>query len=193
MAHADGLLPDIEFRDPSPDARFDWIHRRDGETEIYFISNQSPLDATVDVVFRVAGRQPELWDAVTGNIRDLPDYRDENGRTIVPLTACAAAKLVRGVQQASGRRRRGRIQRENFPDARAAHGGDGTVGGVLRSDVVLSGQRHGRESAVRPVGGLEQAARRWHPLLLRHGDVSDDLRIPSAGSCDRSSIWISAW
>ena len=85
VARADGLAPDIEFRDPSPGSNFDWIHRRDGETEVYFLSNQSALDATAHVVFRVAGRQPELWDAVNGSIRELPEFRDESGRTVVPL------------------------------------------------------------------------------------------------------------
>jgi len=85
VARADGLAPDIEFREPSTGAQFDWIHRRVGAMEICFLSNQSTLDATAQVVFRVAGRQPELWDAVTGGIRDLPDYREEDGRTVVPL------------------------------------------------------------------------------------------------------------
>ena len=85
VARADGLMPDIEFRNPSKGAEFDWIHRRDGETEIYFVSNQSARDATAHVVFRVGGKRPELWDAVTGRICDLLDYRDEKGRTIVPL------------------------------------------------------------------------------------------------------------
>lgn len=85
VLRADGLAPDIEFREPSVGANFDWIHRRDGETEIYFVSNQSPLDAAAQVAFRVAGRQPELWDAVTGSVRDLPVYRQEDGRTIVRL------------------------------------------------------------------------------------------------------------
>ena len=92
LVRADGLAPDIEFRavsapsalSPQPSA-FDWIHRRDGETEIYFISNQKSLDAKAEVAFRVSGKQPELWDAVTGKITDLPEWREEKGRTLVPM------------------------------------------------------------------------------------------------------------
>ena len=82
---ADGLAPDIEFCNPSEDAKFAWIHRSVGEAEIYFVSNQAALDSISTIAFRVAGKKPELWDAVTGAIRDLPDYREENGRTLVPL------------------------------------------------------------------------------------------------------------
>jgi hypothetical protein len=85
VVKADGLLPDIEFHNPSAGARFDWIHRRSGETDIYFISNQSAVPTTAEIVFRVAGTKPELWDAVMGEIRDLPEYRVENGRTAVPM------------------------------------------------------------------------------------------------------------
>ncbi|MBI5395945.1 MAG: discoidin domain-containing protein [Verrucomicrobia bacterium] len=85
VTRADGLAPDIEFRNSSQGANFDWIHRRVGATNIYFISNQATCDATADIVFRVAGKQPELWDAVTGVIRSLPEWREENGRTVVPL------------------------------------------------------------------------------------------------------------
>ena len=85
VARADGLAPDLEFRDPAPEANFDWIHRRIGGTELYFISNQSARDTAARIVFRVAGKQPELWDAVTGGIRSLPEWREENGRTSVPL------------------------------------------------------------------------------------------------------------
>jgi len=85
VTRADHLTPDIEFRNPSEKTRFDWIHRRDGGTEIYFISNQAAEDARATVALRVVGKQLELWDAVTGSIRDLPDYREEDGRTLVPL------------------------------------------------------------------------------------------------------------
>ena len=87
ITRADGQLPDIEFRNPSPKARFDWIHRRDGDRDIYFISNQGIDDATASIVFRAAPRQPELWDAVTGKIRKLPVYEGtEDGRTEIPMT-----------------------------------------------------------------------------------------------------------
>jgi hypothetical protein len=85
IARADGLAPDVEFRGSAPQARFDWIHRRDGDTEIYFLSNQTAAAAAAEVVFRTRGKQPELWDAVTADIRQLPQWREENGRTVVPL------------------------------------------------------------------------------------------------------------
>lgn len=85
VVQADGLAPDVEFRDASPEARLDWIHRRSGDHEIYFLSNQSAVPATVKVAFRASGKQPELWDVVTGQIRDLPNWREEEGRAVVPL------------------------------------------------------------------------------------------------------------
>jgi len=85
VVRSDGLAPDIEFREFSNGARFDWIHRRDGDWDAYFISNQSTKDTSGNVLFRVAGKHPELWDAVAGSIRHLPDYREEDGRTLVPL------------------------------------------------------------------------------------------------------------
>jgi hypothetical protein len=85
LVKADRLAPDIEFRRPSTGARLEWIHRRDGETEIYFVANLASAPAFVEAAFRTAGKQPELWDAVTGEIRDLNDWRLDNGRTAVPL------------------------------------------------------------------------------------------------------------
>jgi hypothetical protein len=87
ITHADGQLPDIAFKTSVPGAKFDWIHRRDGETDIYFVSNQSLLDIQVLVVFRAKGKQAELWDAVTGKVRTLPVYKaTEDGRMEIPMT-----------------------------------------------------------------------------------------------------------
>ncbi|MCP4312853.1 MAG: hypothetical protein GY790_16445 [Bacteroidetes bacterium] len=86
---ADGLVPDIEFRNASPSARFEKIHRRHGETDSYFVSNQAVEEIHADVTFRVSGKQPELWNPVTGKIQELPEWREENGRTVVPMTFAA--------------------------------------------------------------------------------------------------------
>jgi len=95
ITRADGLAPDVEFRDLRPGniaPRFDgltvpldWIHRRDGRTDIYFLANLTGHPASARVAFRTAGRPPELWDAVTGELRRLPEFAVEDRRTLVPL------------------------------------------------------------------------------------------------------------
>jgi hypothetical protein len=79
---ADGVSPDF---DHSGDAFIDFIHRTADGTEIYFLANRKNQAETVDASFRVSGRQPELWDPVSGQQRDLPQFGSKNGCTIVPL------------------------------------------------------------------------------------------------------------
>ena len=64
---------------------FPWIHRSSENAEIYYISNQKDQTVEFSPSFRVTGLQPELWDPVTKEQRDLPDFKVENGKTIVPL------------------------------------------------------------------------------------------------------------
>jgi hypothetical protein len=67
------------------DAPVLWTHRTMPGMEIYFITNQSDDEINIKPSFRVKGLKPQLWDAVTGEIRYLNEYTVENGRTIVPL------------------------------------------------------------------------------------------------------------
>ena len=76
---------DIEYAGAAKDANFLYTHRRSADAEIYFVSNQKDRDERVSCVFRVAGKQPELWDAVTGERRALPEWSEAGGQTIVPL------------------------------------------------------------------------------------------------------------
>ncbi|RTQ51624.1 DNA-binding protein [Hymenobacter gummosus] len=62
-----------------------WTHRTAEQFDLYFISNQLDSVQTVELSLRVAGRQPELWDAVTSEIRPAQDWTQENGRTRLPL------------------------------------------------------------------------------------------------------------
>lgn len=60
-------------------------HQKDGDTDIYILSNQDNRALTMDVAFRVTGKQPELWNPVTGVRRKLPAFRQEEKTTVVPM------------------------------------------------------------------------------------------------------------
>ena len=62
-----------------------WTHREQEGLEIYFLTNQSGKDIEVNPSFRVDGLKPQLWDAVTGEIKELSDYTVTDGRTSIPL------------------------------------------------------------------------------------------------------------
>jgi hypothetical protein len=90
VLRAIGVRPDFAYTAQGLSLKS--IHRRTREAEFYFVSDATwPIRAatapavSLEARFRVAGCVPELWDAVTGEIRPLPDYREENGETVVPL------------------------------------------------------------------------------------------------------------
>ena len=81
---ADGVPPDCEFSG-APGVPLDYIHRTDGDAEIYFVANRTNFTATATVAFRVGDKAPELWNAVTGERKFATAYEEKGGRTIVPL------------------------------------------------------------------------------------------------------------
>jgi hypothetical protein len=80
-----GTPPDVEYTRPTFDTTLDWIHRRLGDADVYFVANQKDRAEDVHVSFRVAGRAAELWHPETGEIGPGP-YSIEDGRTTVPLS-----------------------------------------------------------------------------------------------------------
>lgn len=82
---ADGVTPDFEFSAEHADAMLDFIHRRDGDAEIYFVANRSNRWESARCTFRVSGKAPELWDPVTGEHRFAPAYQAVDGRIELPL------------------------------------------------------------------------------------------------------------
>jgi len=77
------LAPDCETAVGNTALPF--IHRRIGEAEVYLVSNQEARPRSAVCTFRVAGRQPELWDAEAGTIEDASCWSIEKGRTSVTL------------------------------------------------------------------------------------------------------------
>jgi hypothetical protein len=76
--------PDFRNSRPGIDTTLVWIHRRTPEAEIYFVANQKDRPEDLVTSFRVEGREPELWQPVTGAIEPA-GYSAAEGRTTVPL------------------------------------------------------------------------------------------------------------
>jgi hypothetical protein len=85
-----GLPPDFQSKradspDSQADSRLRYIHRRAGETDIYFVANGSTEIVTANCSFRVLGKQPELWHPETGSVTPLMRYEEKDGCTQVRL------------------------------------------------------------------------------------------------------------
>ena len=73
------------------DAPVLWTHRSAPGMDIYFISNQSDDQLQLSPVFRTdKNLKPQLWDAVSGEIRALPEYEIAATGIKVPLVLEAA-------------------------------------------------------------------------------------------------------
>lgn len=79
------LPPDFTYTCKDANAYVRFIHRRDGDTDIYFIASQGPGPVDIEAGFRVNGRQPEIWDPVSGQTRNATAFRQEDERTFLPL------------------------------------------------------------------------------------------------------------
>lgn len=75
-------LPDCKLPE---DRSIHYGHRTLKGIDIYFLSNQTNETKEIFPEFRVTGRQPELWDAVSGSIRDLPAFLQKEKSTTVPI------------------------------------------------------------------------------------------------------------
>jgi hypothetical protein len=96
------VQPDLQFKGTHPKTAIDYIHRTTADQEIYFVANRFSQMAyndfeyryltnlpdrweQVECSFKVTGKVPELWNPITGEIKEIVVYREENGRTIIPL------------------------------------------------------------------------------------------------------------
>lgn len=85
MTEAFALINTVPDAKLPQDNSIHYGHRTLGDQEIYFLTNQTEKTQVVTPEFRVSGMQPELWEATTGYIRDLPAYEQSENVTAVPL------------------------------------------------------------------------------------------------------------
>jgi len=89
-----GIAPDFTFTHktkkafgptPYPGGDIEFIHRRVGTDEIYFLTNQHAEAKTVYARFRVTGKQPELWYPDSGEIHRLAHAKTVGAHTELQL------------------------------------------------------------------------------------------------------------
>ena len=78
------LEPDFSYSRPRADTRLLFVHRRLTDGDIYYVDNRSDHEQSVDAVFRVTGKSPELWHAETGR-SDVASFSQSGSYTTVPL------------------------------------------------------------------------------------------------------------
>ncbi|MBK8884219.1 MAG: hypothetical protein IPN67_18210 [Bacteroidales bacterium] len=79
------LYPDLDFP-PECASLTDFIHYKKGDMDFYFIRNTSDKWSTVKYGFRQNSKIPELWNPQTGEIIQVPFYKQEEIHLRIPLT-----------------------------------------------------------------------------------------------------------
>ena len=193
VMHADGLRPDLEIVEdaamaalpaqtlsgiPNPGS-FDCIHRTLDDAEVYFIANLRDAEAAGKFTFRVDGKQPELWDPLTGAIRDAAAFQGAAGRTTVPLQFAPRGSLFVVFRKPIAADAAGNAK-SNFPKPSVAQ----VITGVW---TVRFDPKWGGPASVEfaQLGGLDETARARHQLLLGQGHLHEKVRraglLPAAG------------
>jgi hypothetical protein len=79
------ILSDSVPPDFGSSGKIRYMHRTGKDVDIYFVSNRTDKPVNAACKFRITGKQPELWNPVTGEISALPEYAVEKELTAIPL------------------------------------------------------------------------------------------------------------
>jgi len=70
-----------------------YTHRTGPAMDIYFVSNQQNKTRIINLSLRITGKQPELWNAVTGEITRPEQWSQHGNRTVIPVRLEANGSL----------------------------------------------------------------------------------------------------
>ena len=79
------IAPDFAFNGGAKGTELGFLHRSTDDSEMYFVSNRKDREEKVECTFRVAGKRPKLWNAVTGESRPAVAFKQAGGLTTIPL------------------------------------------------------------------------------------------------------------
>jgi hypothetical protein len=77
--------PDFAIADSVQSDGLTFIHKQVDDVDVYFVCNLQPQRVATEATFRVSGKTPQRWDAVTGAIADVAGWRPAPDGTTLPL------------------------------------------------------------------------------------------------------------
>lgn len=92
-----GLKPDFVVRNARAGDDVNYLHRREGDTDIYYVVRWNRLKDDAMIGFRVTGRIPEIFDPLTGEIAEAEEFHVEGDYTYLPAIPCDAKEATRFV------------------------------------------------------------------------------------------------
>ncbi|MGB2734172.1 MAG: glycosyl hydrolase [Saprospiraceae bacterium] len=110
-----GVPADFNVVESDSKTDYDYIHYTIGQSEVYFVTNQTTEKQKINCQFRLSGLQPELWDALTGDIREAQAFTQNEGITTVPLTLEPYGAVMVVFNTPIGKNKQG-TEQYNYPD-----------------------------------------------------------------------------
>jgi hypothetical protein len=80
-----GILPDLTTNTGDP-KEIMYIHRRIGRTDVYFLFNQQNKTINREILFRVTGKAPEIWNPENGSVLRPAIFSMEEDHTRIPVS-----------------------------------------------------------------------------------------------------------
>ena len=81
-----GIAQDFKILKNDSKTEFDYIHYTIGNSDLYFVTNQTTVRQNIFAQFRISEKKPELWDPLNGDIREAGAFTQHDGLTTLPLT-----------------------------------------------------------------------------------------------------------
>jgi len=78
------IIPDFQYIKTDNDTKLLFVHRRMGNKDIYWVDSRNDRPQDVQATFRITGKEAELWNPVTANIKNA-SYSINGNTTQIPL------------------------------------------------------------------------------------------------------------
>lgn len=96
-AHLASLRPDFVVRGATAGDDVNYLHRREGEADIYYVVRWRKVAEGAEMGFRVTGKVPKVFDPLTGEIAVAGTWRTEGAYTFLPVFGGNASEATRFV------------------------------------------------------------------------------------------------